>query len=155
MRELRRKDRKIHLEEAISLLAQCQYGILSTVDNEGQPYGVPLNYIYKDNCIYFHCAHHGHKIDNIEDNPRVAFCVVGNTKIVPDKFATEYESAIVFGIASEVHGTERYNALIGLLEKYSPKFIKEGKHYIEQYDKATKVMRIEIEHISGKKASVK
>ena len=152
MRAIRRKDRKIETNEAINLLTKCEYGVLSTVDNDGQPYGVPLNYAYKDNCIYFHCALTGHKIDNIEDNPKVSFCVVGDTKVLPSEFATEYVSAVAFGSASEVQGTQRYNALVWLLEKYSPDFIEEGKKFVEKKDKATKVIKIEIQHISGKRA---
>jgi len=155
MREIRRKDKKIGTDEAIDLLAGCEYGVLSTVDDEGQPYGVPLNYAYKDNCIYFHCALTGHKLDNIFSNPRVSFCAVGETKVLPSEFATEYVSAIAFGVASEVQGAERYNALVWLLEKYSSEFIEEGKKFIEEKDKATKVIKIEIQHISGKKAPVK
>jgi len=155
MREMRRKDKEIGTDEAISLLTKCEYGVLSTAGNDGQPYGVPLNYAYKDNCIYFHCALAGHKIDNIESNPKVSFCAVGDTKILPSEFSTEYVSAVAFGVASEVQGSERYNALVLLLEKFSPEFIEEGKKYIEKLDKVTKVIKIEIEHISGKKAPAK
>jgi hypothetical protein len=109
-----------------------------------------LNYAYKNNSIYFHCARSGHKIENIESNPKVSFCVVGNTNVLPAEFATKYESAMAFGIASEVEGEERYKALLLLLEKYSPEFIEEGKNYIAQKDKATKVIKIEIDHIIGK-----
>ncbi len=154
MRKMRRKDKKIGTDEAIKLLAGGEYGVLSTVDNDGQPYGVPLNYVYKDNCIYFHCALIGHKIDNITNNPKVSFCVVGDTKVLPAEFSTHYVSAIAFGIASEAQGTERYNALIWLLEKYSTEFMEAGKEYIEKLDKATKVIKIEIGHVSGKKAPV-
>ena len=51
MRNMRRKDKEIGSDEAINFLTRCEYGILSTVGNDGQPYGVPLNYAYKDNCI--------------------------------------------------------------------------------------------------------
>jgi nitroimidazol reductase NimA-like FMN-containing flavoprotein (pyridoxamine 5'-phosphate oxidase superfamily) len=155
MREIRRIDRQIGTDEAVNLLRKCEYGVLSTVGDDGQPYGVPLSYAYKENCIYFHCARVGHKIENIENNPKVSFCAIGDTNVLPSKFGTEYESVIVFGVASEVHGTERYNALLLLLEKYSSEFIEEGKNYIEQKDKATKVIKIEIEHISGKRAQAK
>ena len=155
MREMRRKDKEIGTDEAINLLTNCEYGVLSTVGNDGQPYGVPLNYTYKDNCIYFHCALKGHKIDNIEDNPKVSFCTVGNTEVLPSEFSTNYVSAVAFGVASEVQGTERYNALVLLLEKFSPGFMEEGKKYIEKLDKVTKVIKIQIQHISGKKAPPK
>ena len=42
-----------------------------------QPYAVPLSYVFHDQCIYFHCATEGHKLDNIRANPAVSFCVVG------------------------------------------------------------------------------
>ena len=155
MREMRRKDKEIGTGEAIKLLTECEYGVLSTVGNDGQPYGVPLNYAYKNDCIYFHCALKGHKIDNIDNNPAVSFCVVGNTKVLPSEFSTEYVSAVAFGTASVLQGTERYNALLLLLEKFSPEFMEEGKKYIEKLDKVTKVIKIEIQHISGKKAPAK
>ena len=155
MRKIRRKDREIEADDAINLLIKCEYGVLSSTGKDGQPYGVPLSYVYKDNCIYFHSARVGHKIENIENNPKVSFCAIGNTNVLPSKFGTEYESVVAFGVASEAEGTERYNALLWILEKYSPEFIEEGKTYIEQKDKITKVIKIKITHISGKRAQVK
>lgn len=150
MKSIRRSDRKIPLQEAEAILDHGEYGVLSTVGSDGQPYGVPLSYVHMNNSIYFHCAVTGGKLDNIEQNAKVSFCVVGNTKILPDKFATEYESTVVFGVASEVRETERHNALLWLLEKYCPDFVAEGKQYIEQKGKDTKVFKIQIHHISGK-----
>ena len=150
MKNIRRKDRQIQNDEAISLLENCDYGVLSTIGSDNQPYGVPLNYVYKDNSIYFHSAIIGHKIENLESNSKVSFCVVGHTKILPDKFSTEYESAVVFGTATIAQGEDRQNALLLLLKKYSPEHIPEGKEVIQKQDKATKVIRIEIEHMTGK-----
>ena len=150
MKSIRRTDREISVEEAKAILEQAEYGILSTVGSDGQPYGVPLSYVYKNDCIYFHCALSGHKLEAIEFNGKVSFCAVGNTKVLPEKFATEYGSAVVFGVASEVKEFERYDALLALLEKYAPDFIQEGKLYIEQKEKSTRVFKIEIKHISGK-----
>ena len=150
MKSMRRSDREITLQEASVILDNAEYGILSTVDDGGQPYGVPLSYAYKNDSIYFHSALSGHKLDNIEHNSKVSFCAVGKTKVLPEKFATEYESAVAFGVASEITGIERHDALLWLLEKYSPDFIEEGRNYIEQEDKRTKVFKIAIRHISGK-----
>lgn len=150
MRDVRRNDREIETREAIELLSRCEYGVLSTIGADDQPYGVPLSYAYRDNHIYFHCAPSGHKIDNIENNAQVSFCVVGKTKVLPEQFATEYESAVASGIASEITGDERDGSLVLLLEKYSPECIEEGKKYIDQKKHATRVYKIVIEHISGK-----
>ena len=155
MRELRRKDKQIDFEDAQELLTVSEYGVLSTVDNNGQPYGVPLNYVYTDGVIYFHCALSGHKIDNIKSNPKVSFSVVAETEVLPEEFSTNFASTIVFGVASEALGEERHIALMGLLEKYSPDYLQEGREYIKKLDKVTKVIKIDIQHTSGKVAPAK
>lgn len=150
VKDIRRQDRKITTQEAVEILDTAEYGVLSTVGKDGQPYGVPLSYVHKHGRIYFHCALTGHKLDNIEENEKVSFCAVGRTKVLPDQFATAYESAVVFGVASEVYGAERHKALLWLLEKYCPEFIEEGKQYIELKGKAARVIKIDIGRITGK-----
>lgn len=150
MKNVRRKDREITTEEATLLLDRAEYGVLSTAGADGQPYGVPLNYVHKNGCIYFHCALDGEKTDNLAANPKASFCVVGQTRLLPAQFSTEYESAIAFGTASEVDEDERYAALVWLLEKYSPEFIAQGKEYIARKEKTTRVIKITISHLSGK-----
>jgi nitroimidazol reductase NimA-like FMN-containing flavoprotein (pyridoxamine 5'-phosphate oxidase superfamily) len=111
---------------------------------------VPVSYCVVDGAIYFHCAVEGHKLDNIQDNPRISFCVVGETELLPAEFATRYESCIVQGAASEALGEEKGRALEGLVRKYSPAFVTEGRAYIEQQWARTRVFRISVESISGK-----
>jgi hypothetical protein len=100
--------------------------------------------------VYFHCATEGHKLENLASNPGVSFCVVGRTQVLPAEFATKYESAVIFGSASEVQGTEKQAALLALLEKYSPDFMESGKSYIEQNTSRTKVVKISIDRLTGK-----
>ncbi|CBZ02860.1 pyridoxamine 5'-phosphate oxidase family protein [Clostridium botulinum] len=148
--EMRRKDRELKNDEAIEILKNNTYGVLSTISENGYPYGVPISYIFFDNSIYFHSAIKGHKLDNISNNNRVSFCVVGRTHILPDKFSTEYESVIVFGRVIEVSNDEKNTTLLEILNKYSADYIGQGKEYIQKASKATKVMKINIEHTSGK-----
>jgi hypothetical protein len=147
---MRRKDKAMQDGAIIGLLQNAEYGVLSTVDGNEQPYGVPLNYVLMNNCIYFHCALEGHKLDNLAANPKVSFCVVGRTKVLPAEFSTEFESVVVFGRASVIEGDERYQALNALIEKYSPEFVSEGSAYIEKFDSQTKLVRIEIQQMTGK-----
>ena len=83
-REMRRKDRSIDKRQAVQLLEAGQYGVLSTVGENGYTYGVPLNYVYHKGNIYFHCAVEGNKMDNLMFNNRVSFCVIGTTEPIPD-----------------------------------------------------------------------
>jgi hypothetical protein len=148
--EMRRSDRQISYEEAIHILQKAEYGVMSTVSGDRIPYGVPLNFCVIENHIYFHSASEGHKIDNITNNPNVSFCAVGETCVLPEQFGTKYESAIVFGTASEVFEKEKWMALEGLLSKYSWNHYSEGLKYIQSHFEKTRVFKISIETITGK-----
>ena len=150
MKELRRKNLALTEEESIALLNEAEYGVLSTITENEKPYGVPLNFCIIDNCIYFHCAVEGHKINNIKHNKSVSFCAVGNTEILPDKFGTKYESVIASGEVKEVFDMNKQIALEGLLHKYSPKFIEKGIKYIDGLGKQTRVFKITITKLTGK-----
>lgn len=149
-REMRRKDREIDVNEAKEILRNSEYGVLSTVGENGYPYGVPVNYVYVDDAIYFHCAIEGYKLDNISYNHKVSFCVVGETSIISNEFSTNYESVVVFGKAEEAYDDEKDLALLELIKKYSPEYIEKGKKYIKNAGSETKVIKISIEYISGK-----
>lgn len=149
-KKMRRKDRELDTTATIEILKKCQYGIFSTVGENGYAYGVPLSYIYMNNAIYFHSAVEGYKLDNLLKNDQVSFCVVGQTFVLPDKFTTNYESVIVFGRANEVFDNEKESAFLEILNKYSPDYIEKGKAYTASASTNTKVIKISIEHISGK-----
>ena len=68
--------------EMEDLLIDAQTGSLATTSYDGSPYITPLNFLYRDGCIYFHCALSGRKLDNIAANPRVCFCVYEQERIV-------------------------------------------------------------------------
>ncbi len=148
--EMRRKDRLADQEQTWRVLEQGEYGVLSTVSPEGQPYGVPLSYCLLDGALYFHCALAGHKLDNLAANHRVSFCVVGRTQLMPEKFATLYESVVVFGRASEALEGEKRAALEGLVAKYSPAYPEEGGAYIDKLIARARVFKISLDAVSGK-----
>ncbi len=150
MQELRRKDREIPEDEALSILGSAEYGVLSTASQEALPYGVPLSFCVMDGHIYFHCAMEGRKIDNLEKNRSVSFCVVGKTEVLPSKFGTKYESTIVSGKAIEVFSDEKQAALEGMLEKYSSKFIESGARYIDALTDKTRAFKMVVSDVSGK-----
>ncbi|MBW2410599.1 MAG: pyridoxamine 5'-phosphate oxidase family protein [Deltaproteobacteria bacterium] len=150
MTAMRRKDRAISESETRELLHKAEYGILSTVSGDGQPYGVPLNFCVIEDCLYFHHAVEGHLVENITGNPHVSFCVVGDTELMPEKFGTLYESVILFGNIEEVFDAQKQAGLEGLVAKYSPDFTEEGREYIEKLRDRTRVFKIKITDISGK-----
>jgi len=149
-REMRKKNKEMNKDEITEVLLNGEFGILSTIDKNGYPYGVPLNYAYKNGFIYFHCAKTGHKTDNIMKNNKVSFCITESSEILPEKFTTMYKSVILFGKAVEAEGEEKKDGLLALIEKYSADFMDEGKKYIERAHDTARVLKIEIEHSTGK-----
>lgn len=147
---MRRPEKAMPDGEAHILLAEGEFGVISSVDRHGQPYGVPVNYCLVDDGIYFHCALAGRKIDNFADNPKVSFCVVENNRLIPQKFTTEYDSVMVFGLISEVFSHEKQTALKALIKKYSGDFWQQGFKYIEAKSHKTRVFKISINQITGK-----
>lgn len=147
---MRRIDRAMDMEEAKRLLAGAEYGVLSMASTDGDPYGVPLSFAFEEDAIYFHCAREGAKVDLLTENRRVSFCAVGRTRVLPDKFGTEYESVIATGRAEELSADEKHHGLVLLIRKYSPDFMTEGLEYIHKLFDRTGVFRIRVESITGK-----
>lgn len=149
-REIRKKSREVFGNDIIEILKTGEYGVLATVDDSGYPYAVPLSYIYYDNAIYLHSAPSGHKLDNMANNSKVSFCVVTDTELIPEKFSTKYKSVIVFGSTSWVIGTAKDAALLEFIKKYFPAYLTKGMDYVEKAKSATTVIKIQIDHITGK-----
>jgi len=149
--EIRRKERTMSSQQAKEVLESGSYGILSMCGQNNYGYGVPLNYVVEENHIYFHCATEGEKLRSLKVNNKVSFCVVQNAEVIAEKFTTNYKSSITFGKATIVSSEEEIrHAMLLILKKYTPEHIETGEKYINQAIKRIQVVRIDIEHISGK-----
>lgn len=152
MRKMTNESKQLTLEEAKQILSQGEIGVLATVDQEGQPYGVPLNYVYTEGAIYFHGALEGHKLDNIRENDRVSFTVIGKAVVIPNQFTTHYESVILFGKATVVADeAEKVQAMSQVVKKYSPEFLERGIQMVERGLSQFHIVRLDISHMTGKR----
>lgn len=149
---VRRQDRLMDEARAIELLSTSEYGVLSMVAKDGTAYGVPLNYVWDGkNSIFIHCAPVGHKLEALEKNPNVSFCIVGDVKLLPGKFTTEYESVVLKGIAHiHLSPEERMAALLKLVDKLSPDFKELGAKYSKMSFHRVNIIRVDFSEYSGK-----
>ena len=148
---MRRKEKQMSDKDTVAVMNKGNYGVLSTVDENGYPYGVPVNYVYEDGKIYFHCAKEGHKLRNIVKNNKVSFCVVTNSELLEEAFTTRFTSAISFGTISEViNEKERYNVYKLIIERLCGHYITQGMDYVKSDGAKAKVFAIKVEHMSGK-----
>lgn len=147
--EMRRSDRRLAEDEAKQILTQGEYGVLSTIGEDGFPYGVPLSYAYDGEKIYFHCASDvGHKLENLNFSNKACFTVVGKTRVLPERFATKYESVVVFGTVTPA--SDKLASLELIRAKYSPDFEEQGKKYAKAAESKVAVYELQILGFTGK-----
>ncbi len=150
-RQMRRTKQQLSEQETKAILARGSTGVLAVHGDDGYPYTVPLNYVYKDGKIYFHCAKEGHKFDALMRDDKVSFCVIDKDQVIPDEFATYYKSAVAFGHARLLEGEEAAKAVYDLGYKYNP---DPGKVRAELAKDLPRVacFEIAIDHLTGKQA---
>ncbi|MDD2772540.1 MAG: pyridoxamine 5'-phosphate oxidase family protein [Elusimicrobiales bacterium] len=152
-KKMRRADRQLSRPEADAILAKGIYGVLLLIGENGYPYGVPVNYVYMNNAIYFHCALEGAKLDCIRACNKVSFCVVTEAVPLPEQLSTRYQSAIAFGTAREVSSDEKMPVLMALLKKYAREFLEKGKERALNSLYRTAVIAISLDNVTGKARS--
>lgn len=152
-REMRRSKQLLPEADTNEILENGTTGIVSVLGDDEYPYGVPINYAYENNTIYFHCAKTGHKIDAIRKHDKVSFTVIASDLVAPAEFTTHFKSIIAFGSASVVENDDvKLHAMRLLNQKYSPDFMESGEESIRQAWNALEVVQIELEHVSGKQS---
>ena len=80
---MRRKDKALPDAAAMQLLEHAEYGVLSTVDAAGQPYGVPLNYVLLGTCY----------ADSVDQWVRDGMVFHGNLLAIRDIADVEYSGS--------------------------------------------------------------
>jgi len=118
-------------------------GRVSSIDENGFPQIIPMNFVFLNDSVYMHSHVKGEKLDNISRNSKVGFEADRELEFLPSYFEdphnaaladTLYISVVIKGIASFVSDREEKTlALNGLMEKYQP----EG-----QYDPIESDMRV-------------
>lgn len=152
-KQMRRIKQQLSEKECIDILQRQNVGTLALAKNGDYPYAVPLNYVYYNGKIYFHCAITGHKIDIIKKQNKASFCIIDEDTVVPEKYTTFYRSVIVFGKAEIVEDdAEKMAALKELSYKY---ISKDDKAHLKEINGAwnrTCVFSLSIDYLSGKEA---
>jgi len=105
-------------------------GRISSIDSNGFPQIIPMNFVFRNDTVYMHSHVKGEKLDNISKNNKVGFEVDRELEFLPSYFEdpnnasladTLYISVVIKGIASFVSDREEKTlALNGLMEKYQP-----------------------------------
>jgi nitroimidazol reductase NimA-like FMN-containing flavoprotein (pyridoxamine 5'-phosphate oxidase superfamily) len=149
---MRKKEKEItdptEIEQIIKRARVCRLGFV----DGSEPYVVPVCYGYEDNALYFHCAPEGRKIDLIRKNNRVCVEMEVDVEMVRADtscgWSTKYRSVIGLGRAHILENREdKLRGLVVLMRQFEEKSDFDS----EKVDRAA-VVRIDIEHMAGKKS---
>ncbi len=117
-------------QKIAKFLHEERTGRIASIDKDGFPQIIPMNFVYIDGCIYMHSHIRGEKLKNITQNSKVGFEVDRELEFLPSYFVdpkdasfadTLYVSVVIKGNASLVtDNVKAVRVLNGLMEKYQP-----------------------------------
>jgi nitroimidazol reductase NimA-like FMN-containing flavoprotein (pyridoxamine 5'-phosphate oxidase superfamily) len=117
-------------QKIVEFLNQEHVGRICSIDKEGFPQVIPMNFVFLNDAIYMHSHTKGEKLENIKNNNKVGFEVDREIEFLPSYFThptdasqadTLYISVVIKGIGTIVQDREeKALALNGLMEKYQP-----------------------------------
>jgi len=121
-------------KKIIDFLNSRPAGRVASIDKDGYPQVIPMNFVYYDGAVYMHSHPFGEKLDNIRRNRSVGFEVDQHVCFLPSYYFhptdasqadTLYISVVIKGRAEIVEDKEeKARALNALMEKYQ----KEGRY---------------------------
>jgi nitroimidazol reductase NimA-like FMN-containing flavoprotein (pyridoxamine 5'-phosphate oxidase superfamily) len=150
---MRRKDKQINNPRIIQDILKIADTVRIAMIDGDEPYIVPLNYGYKDNALYIHCAKDGRKINILKTNPRVCFEIEGKSELITELDACDwtlkYQSLIGYGT---IEILENRNEKIAGLDILMSQFDSKKNSYHPKYIDAIVILKLTIESISGKRS---
>ena len=154
-RPMRRFKQELPEQECLEILDQAYRGFLSVVGDGGYPYAVPINFLYSDGHLWFHCALEGHKLDAIKACDKACFTVIDDPVKEENDWWYHVRSVICFGRIHMVeNNVQRLSMLRALGMKYFPEGYDIEADMVKNGPRAA-MLDFEIEHISGKRVREK
>ena len=134
-------------DEARKLLGEQRIARLGCVLGSGEPYVVPVNYFFENDCVYIHSTF-GLKVEALRENPKA--CLQADD--IRDFF--NWRSVVAFGafeeITDENERTVIFQKLFETFQKLTP--VEAMKHSSIESEE-TVLFRIRLRHITGREES--
>ncbi len=150
---MRRKDKEIKdAKEIESIISRSDICRIALSENNS-PYIVPMCFGYRNNCLYFHSASDGKKIDIIKKKNRVCFEFDFYGGLIRSKnpcdWDMKYRSVVGSGRAVFIEDpVEKITALNIITEHYLSDVHEYQKNSVDNLT----IIKVEIESITGKKS---
>lgn len=157
---MRRSDREIRdFDEILEVMKKCDVCRIAMQGDE-YPYVIPLNFGMavegQQVTLYFHGAQTGMKYELLSKNNKVCFEMDCGHMLFTDMEKGNctmcYESVIGYGVLEDVPEKGKREALDILMEHYP---VPAGFHYNEAVVAQTRVLKLTVESMTGKRREKK
>lgn len=155
---MNRKEREITDKAEISrILKESKYTIIAMC-SDNEPYVVTLSHGYdeENQCLYFHSAMKGLKIDFIKNNENVCATVIEDRGYKVNECKHDYVSVVMWGKMSVIEDLdEKKHAMEVLLDhlEENPAPIKERNFKNDEIYNKFYLLKLEITELTGKSGS--
>jgi nitroimidazol reductase NimA-like FMN-containing flavoprotein (pyridoxamine 5'-phosphate oxidase superfamily) len=147
---MRRFKQEISEQECIDTLKEQPRGVLAVYGEDGYPYAFPMDYIYMNEKLYFHCAKEGHKLDAIAADNRVSFCVMDEGFRKDGDWTLNIRSIVIFGRVKRIDDA---NETLKVVRQLGLKYYPTAESVEEEIRKAiarVQILELSIDHMTGK-----
>jgi nitroimidazol reductase NimA-like FMN-containing flavoprotein (pyridoxamine 5'-phosphate oxidase superfamily) len=149
-RPMRRAKQALPEEACFRILENAYRGFLSVIGDGGYPYTVPINFVFEDGKLYFHCAKEGHKLDALRACDKACFTVLDEPEKEPGDWWYHVKSVICFGrVRVLADDADRLGRLRSLGSKYFPEGY-DTEADIRKNGPRAEMLEFTIDHLSGK-----
>lgn len=130
---MRRKVLYEDLDKIEKILEKCDCCYVGMADENNQPYVVPFNFGFKNNCIYLHSGQNGKKMDILRNNNKVCVSFSTDHQVacqhadVACSYLLKYRSVQAFGRVEFIEDlNEKAEALNIIMQKYTARDFNYG-----------------------------
>jgi nitroimidazol reductase NimA-like FMN-containing flavoprotein (pyridoxamine 5'-phosphate oxidase superfamily) len=154
---MNRNDREIDGEAVNDLISRGRYAVIGLSNND-EPYIVTLSYGFDENrnCLYFHTAPKGLKLDILRNNPVCCATIIDDLGYCHGKCSHKYRSVVLFGKMVEVTELDEKKRGMTVMFDHLEEDTENMRRRFLENDKAysnLKVLRMDIETSRGKESS--
>ena len=150
---MRRADKEIkdgaEIEDILKRGRVCHLGL----NDRGLTYVVPVNYGYRDGCLYVHSAREGRKIDILRRNNVVSYSVYIDSSLVQSDVACSwgmsYRSVMGTGTAVLVESREEKEQALRIIMQH---YAGPAADFEATRMDGILIIKIQIDSLSGKKS---
>lgn len=118
------QSREITLQSAMEeIITKCRYCTMAMIDQNNEPYVLPMNFGYADGVVYLHSAPEGKKVDILRNNNRVCLAFSTDHELrqqndeVACSYSMKYRSVLVYGNVEFIEDPAEKRRLLNILMK--------------------------------------